>query len=227
MFGSYFNTSAEKWLDIVNKIYYAVVFLIAFLTLISFFVGYAQYRLSKHISGEKDRALSNYQVKSQLEIAEAHKQAALAYEGASQAKERGLTLKVQLTEALRSLEQERKERIQLQAALSSRHLSPEQRVVLKDELSKISQVDFVYLMDPETLAFAQEILNTLEATGAQVKITQIGISPGFPPGVTIIIPENSFDFVLEVFHKAGIPISSHVSSGRPLTIMVGMKPVPF
>jgi len=156
------------------------------------------------------------------DMAHANAEAAKAIERARQVEESNLKLELRL-------EEERKNRIALQNALATPHLTPEQ----SDQLTKAvsGKVPFLllrYTSDATSFGLAQDIKAAFERANIVVHTSFAGIMSPKPYGLYIAIPTSEFKFISDLFNEFGFnPTVSVGQSTQGPTILVGEKPPPF
>lgn len=178
-------------------------------TAIAALAGSLSWYFSNKVSVAKDDALSRFKTESKVAIAEADARAA---------------------EANKKAEEERLERLKLEAKVSWRRLSPEQHDKLVQALSAHSfAMYFEYSQsDPEAVQFAEDIFKSLkDAAGITVYPHPLVLPPA-PPGVTVSgslgEDKKALEFALT---RAGIKFKSDGNSTGVPRISIGSKPSPF
>ncbi|WP_158704483.1 hypothetical protein [Rhizobium sp. NXC24] len=210
--GGMFGFSWDAINDWSNRIY-----LIATICSISFagialLASFFMWRSSNEISADKDRELARFQAK--------------ANEKTEQLRNSSDQLKLEAIKLQERLEAERASRLQLQAALSSRHLSPEESDNLTAAVNgKLQRVVLKYTSDAESLAFAQDIANALARANVQVIPDGAGMIVPKPYGVSVNSPDPSP--LTTGLRAANIQIQTVAYQGGDTWILVGEKPPPF
>jgi hypothetical protein len=96
-------------------------------------------------------------------------EAAKARERTAALDSKALQLQSESIQLQRRLEEERTNRIKLQAALSSRHITPEQADMIISELSgKSASIIIMFTSDAESLAFTLDIIGAFQKAGVTV-----------------------------------------------------------
>ncbi|PST17956.1 hypothetical protein C7U61_16735 [Rhizobium sp. JAB6] len=223
---SMFGISIETANSVANWTYLiagasAVVF-----TAVTVAASWVMWQTSTEISNAKDRELAKFQFEAKERTATLEKQASEADERSAQLKKSSDQLKLEAVALQERLEAERASRLKLQAALSSRHLSPEDSDKLATAVAgKIQQVVLSFTSDAESLAFAQDIANALSRAGVNVIPNPSGMIVPKPYGVIVTAPDPSP--LTTGLRSAAVGIKVMPYRGGELSILVGEKPPPF
>jgi hypothetical protein len=128
----------------------------------------------------------------------------------------------------RQLERERTDRVKLQNALATPHLTPEEIDRLADFLrGRIGEVLLQFTSQAESLILAQDIYTALLKANINVQKWSSGVMVPTPYGLIITIPDESFSCLIQAFKEIGIEPRARVQAGSKATILVGLKPPPF
>jgi hypothetical protein len=147
--------------------------------------------------------------------------AAKANATAAEATERNTQLEIRL-------EEERKNRIALQKALATPHLTPEQIDQLAQAVrGRVPLLILEYTSDASSLALAQDIKTAFERAGVQIHLNSAGIMSPKPYGLFITIPSNDFRFLPNLFEAFGLSPKVGTVANQPVRMLVGEKPPPF
>jgi len=180
------------------------------------------------------RTSSIAQATTQQATADAKAEGERAGEAAARATEQAAALESQ-TAALQlantqlqvRLEEERVNRIKLQTALSSRHLSPEQSDTIANAVSgRLPTVIHAFTSDQESLAFVQDIAAALERGGVKVVPQGSGVMVPTPYGLAVTIRPEA-QVLADALKAAQIDARVTVIPGAQTSILVGHKPPAF
>jgi len=174
------------------------------------------------------------QADTQQATAEAQAEGKRAGAVAAQATERTSALETQTaslqaanTQLQIRLEEERINRLRLQVAISSRHLTPEQMDTIADAVrGRISNVIIAYTSDAESLAFAQDIAFAVQKGGSAITAEGSGMMVPTPYGLAVTLPpgvETFGEALKAVYPETRLTFSANA---QPY-ILVGHKPPPF
>lgn len=178
--------------------------------------------------GAKER-FADERISSNERLTETAKaDAAKAFEEAEKIRETNLKLAIQL-------ESERAARVKIERGLASRGVSRDRKPFLIENIKGIHQQLVIKVErlvgDTEAKRFGDQLVECFKEAGVQVIETQIGISPGFPDGVTVISPEPPDDNKLAIAMKAaGISptvIQRGVGPDISDVVKIGLKPPSF
>lgn len=177
-----------------------------FFTALTVAASFVMWTTSAQIDAEKDRQLKTFQTESGERVA---------------------LLQKETKDAQLKLEEERTNRLKLQSALSSRHLSPEQSAALSGAVRAMAgSVTLTYTSDAETLAFAQDIGSAIENGGIEVIPNGAGIIVPKPYGVIVTVNQDPHP-LLTALRTAGVAFTVQFSAAPGASILIGEKPPPF
>jgi hypothetical protein len=204
-----FGLSTEAANSAANWTYLVAGGLAVFFTATTVAASWVMWRTSSDISDAKDRELVRFQTEA--------KERTASLENSSE------KIRLEAIVLQKRLEEERVSRLKLQAALASRHLSPEDSDRLSDAVrGKVAQVVLQFTSDAESLAFTQDIANALTRGGVHVIPQGSGIMSPKPYGVIVSSVDPSP--LTQGLRAAHVDIRISPAQGAVASILVGEKP---
>ena len=209
--------AANLWNNVGNLALIMGAFLVLAGTWLTIWTGGAKERFA-------DERISGNETLTQTAKADAAK----AIEETERLKNDNLKLSLQL-------EAEKSARLKIESGLASRNVSNVKKPMLIDELKKIDPKPIIQIQrlvgDTETKRFGDQLIECFNSAGIRSTDFTIGMSPGFPDGVTIVssdLPESNK--LVAALQAVGFsPVVKHGATppGFSAVVLIGLKPPSF
>lgn len=195
--------------------------------IITFGATWAQLRLQTVVGAAKDAAAIELRRVTDERIAETRWTAAQAM--LEQEKLTASNLQLATT-----LERERTERLQLEAQLRPRGLTPAQRAAIFNVLSgKFLAIGVTSFSDPEAINYARQLMAAFAMAGSTVELEGTVLSAS-QPEIGVMVEAGAPSPMHDALREAGIAFSEITTVGPPssnpkikVRLLIGLKPDPF
>jgi hypothetical protein len=134
---------------------------------------------------------------------------------AAEATERNTQLEIRL-------EEERTNRIALQKALATPHLTPEQKDRLTEAVrDRVQAVNIVFTSDASSLALAQDIITAFNRVrGMQINSSPMGMVSPKQYGLFLTLPNEGLQWLADLFQEFGLALKVNIGlPAQPVTIL--------
>jgi hypothetical protein len=185
--------------------------------------------LTRKEASEIKREYDTYKLTVDAKVAEAKVEGIKAGEAAGDALVRAAALEKEAARLAKDAEEAKLETEHLKAQVAWRHLSPDQRKMIVDDLSgKTLAIHFDYSQnDPEAMQFSEDLLKAIRDAGI-IAYTHPLVAPPPPPGVIIFGTENdpACQALKSALERANVQFKLAPRNG-PARLSIGSKVAPF